>query len=322
MTLTQLRYIVSVGTFRHFGLAAEKTFVSQPTLSIQIQKLEEFLGILIFDRSKQPVEPTEIGKKVILQARLILQETAKISELVKQNKGVIEGEFRLGIIPTVTSSLLPRFLKKFSSKYKGVQLNIEELQTEQIIEMLKKDKLDAGILSTPLQEFGIMEEVLYQEPFVAYVPLNHRLINDEFILYSELNLNDLLLLKEGHCFRNAVLNICENSFSKSNQSSKKVNIESGNFDTLIKLSDEGFGMTLIPYLFALDLKNETKLKKCIKTIEDPKPSREISIVYARAQLKIDIIKALAKEITDAIPKLLKDGNSKVISPLSKKIFRK
>jgi LysR family transcriptional regulator, hydrogen peroxide-inducible genes activator len=313
MTITQLKYAISVDSYRHFGIAAEKVFVSQPTLSIQIQKLEEQLGILIFDRSKQPVEPTEIGKKILLQARIILQESDRIIDIVKQNKGIIDGEFRLGIIPTVTSSLLPRFLKNFSIKYENVQLKIEELQTDQIIEKLKKDQLDAGILSTPLQEFGIIEKQLYYEPFVAYVPNNHRLSKDEFILYSDIDFKDLLLLKEGHCFRNSILNICGNS---NTEQIKKVEIESGNFDTLIKLSDEGFGMTLIPYLFAVDLKGENKNEKNIKAIEDPKPSREISIVYSRAQLKISIINALAQEIKTSVPKALLNSKSKVISPIS------
>src|SRR5690554_2005592 len=314
MTLIQLRYIVAVDTYRHFATAADSCFVTQPTLSMQISKLEKELDVLIFDRSKHPIEPTEIGKKLLAQAKLVLTEASRIEELVKSSKGQISGEFRLGIIPTVFPALLPRFLRKITTDYPDIYLKIEELQTEQIIEKLDKDQLDAGILATPLEKPRIIENTLYYEPFMAYVPEGHRLHGEEFILQSELNLRDILLLKSGHCFRDNIINLCEGAFTESGNSNQLLEFESGNFETLIRLANQGFGMTLIPYLTALDL-NETD-RVNIKPIEHPQPTREISLVYSRAQLKMSIIEILEKEIKNLIPKkLLEKADMALISPL-------
>lgn len=316
MTLIQLRYIVAVDTYRHFANAAEHCFVTQPTLSMQISKLERELDILIFDRSKHPIEPTEIGKKILAQAKLALIEAARIEEIVKASKGQVSGEFRLGIIPTVSPALLPRFLRKITTEYPDIYLKIEELQTDQIIEMLDKDQLDAGILATPLEKPRIIETPLYYEPFMAYVPEGHRLENEEFVLHSELKLRDILLLKSGHCFRDNIINLCDSAFTETGNSNQLLEFESGNFETLIKLANQGFGMTLIPYLTALDL-GETDIAN-IKPIEHPQPTREISLVYSRAQLKISIIEILEREIKSLIPKkLLERADTELISPLRK-----
>lgn len=316
MTIIQLRYIVAVDTYRHFANAAEHCFVTQPTLSMQISKLERELDVLIFDRSKHPIEPTEIGKKILAQAKLVLTEAARIEEIVKASKGQISGEFRLGIIPTVSPALLPRFLRKITSEYPDIYLKIEELQTDQIIEMLDKDQLDAGILATPLEKPRIVETPLYYEPFMAYVPDGHRLQSEEFVLHSELKLRDILLLKSGHCFRDNIINLCESAFTESGNSNQILEFESGNFETLIKLANQGFGMTLIPYLTALDLNEADRAN--IKPIEHPQPTREISLVYSRAQLKISIIEILEREIKSLIPKkLLERADTELISPLRK-----
>jgi|SRR5690554_4054971 len=316
MTIIQLRYIVAVDTYRHFANAAEHCFVTQPTLSMQISKLERELDVLIFDRSKHPIEPTEIGKKILAQAKLVLTEAARIEEIVKASKGQISGEFRLGIIPTVSPALLPRFLRKITSEYPDIYLKIEELQTDQIIEMLDKDQLDAGILATPLEKPRIVETPLYYEPFMAYVPDGHRLQSEDFVLHSELKLRDILLLKSGHCFRDNIINLCESAFTESGNSNQILEFESGNFETLIKLANQGFGMTLIPYLTALDLNEADRAN--IKPIEHPQPTREISLVYSRAQLKISIIEILEREIKSLIPKkLLERADTELISPLRK-----
>lgn len=313
MTLIQLKYVLAVDTHRHFAQAADSCFVTQPTLSMQINKLEKELDILIFDRSKHPVEPTEIGKKIIEQARKAIQESERISEIVQGSKGQISGEFRMGIIPTVSTNLLPRFLKHVTEKYPEIRLRIEELQTDQIIDRLERDQLDAGILATPLDRSGIIERPIYYEPFMAYVPVGHRLEKEDFVLHSELKLNDMLLLKNGHCFRDSVINLCGAAFPEVKSNEKGLDFQSGNFETLIKLADSGFGMTLLPYLMALDLGEEER--KRIKPIEHPQPTREISLVFSRAQLKIRIIDLLAEEIKAKIPsKLLKAEEQTVISP--------
>ncbi len=310
MTITQLQYLIAVDNHRHFARAAEACFVTQPTLSMQIQKLEDELGVLLFDRSKHPVRPTSIGQRIIEQARTVVNETGRITQILQEGKNQLEGPFKIGVIPTVASSLVPRFVQSFHKKFPKIQLQIQELQTDKILEKLRMDELDAGLLATPLEAKGIIEMPLYYEPFMAFIPENHRLGKESFITNSELNVKDLLLLNEGHCFRNSVLNICNKLMDSE---SRPVELESGNFETLIKLSKQGFGMTLIPYLHAIDLSEEDQ--KLVKPIADPKPSREISLVYTRAELKIKVIEELKKIIMKNVPeKMLTDQNA-VISPL-------
>lgn len=310
MTLTQLQYLIAVDNHRHFARAAEASFVTQPTLSMQIQKLEEELGVLLFDRSKHPVRPTAIGERIITQARNVINESLRIDEILQESKNQLEGPFKLGVIPTISPSLIPRFISRFHKKFPKIRLQIQELRTEKIIEKLRIDELDAAILATPLDIKGIIESPLYYEPFMAFVPENHRLANESFVTNSELDVNDILLLNEGHCFRDSILNICN---QRKEKSQKPIELESGNFETLIKLSKKGFGMTLIPYLHALDLAQEDQ--KYIKPIADPRPSREVSIIYTRAELKIKIISEISKIIQQSIPEKLLSEKNEVISPL-------
>ena len=173
MTITQLYYVLAVAEYKNFTLAAEKCFVTQPTLSMQIQKLEDELDILIFDRSKKPILLTEVGEKIVNQAKNIVNEAGRIKDIVDQQKGYIGGEFKVGIIPTVMPTLLPMFLNNFIKKYPKVNLIIEEQTTEDIIKKLKNGHLDCAIAATPLEEENLKEIVLYYELFVAYVPSNH-----------------------------------------------------------------------------------------------------------------------------------------------------
>lgn len=310
MTITQLQYLIAVDNHRHFARAAESCFVTQPTLSMQIQKLEDELGVLLFDRSKHPVRPTAVGEKIINQARTVTHETNRIHQILQEGKNQLEGPFKLGVIPTISSSLIPRFLHSFHEAFPKIQLQIQELQTEKIIEKLRMDELDAGILATPLEMKGIIEKPMYYEPFMAFVPENHRLGKESFVTNSELDINDILLLNEGHCFRNSVLNIC-NKVPREGQ--RPVELESGNFETLIKLSKRGFGMTLIPYLHALDLSEEDQ--KYVKPIAEPTPSREVSLVFTRAELKIKVIEEMQKIILASIPEKLAQEKDEVVSPL-------
>lgn len=255
MTITQLKYVLAVAEHKNFTLAAEKCFVTQPTLSMQIQKIEEELSILIFDRSKKPIQLTDIGQKIVNQAKNIVNEAGRIQDIVDQQKGFVGGDFRLGIIPTIMPTLLPMFLNNFIKKHPKVKLIIEELNTEEIITKLKNGHLDAAIAATPLLEEGIKEIVLYFEPFVAYVPENHQQFQKEEINISDLNVDDILLLQDGHCFRDGILNLCKNN---PKNGFNHFQIESGSFETLIKLADEGLGTTLLPYLHTLDLKESDK----------------------------------------------------------------
>ncbi len=312
MTITQLKYVLAVAEHKNFTLAAEKCFVTQPTLSMQIQKIEEELSILIFDRTKKPIQLTDIGQKIVNQAKNIVNEADRIQDIVEQQKGFIGGEFRLGIIPTIMPTLLPMFLNNFIKKYPKVKLIIEELNTNDIITKLNNGHLDAAIAATPLMEEKIKEIVLYFEPFVAYIPESHKDFQKEEIEIEDLNLNEILLLQDGHCFRDGILNLCKNN---PRNEFNHFQIESGSFETLIKLADEGLGTTLLPYLHTLDLKEADKLK--LRHFKEPKPAREVSLIFPKSELKIQIIDALRSTIAGVIKGAIVFQNVKVISPLQK-----
>lgn len=312
MTITQLSYVLAVAEHQNFTKAAQKCFVTQPTLSMQIQKLEDELDVLIFDRSKKPIELTEVGKKLVTQARNIVNESNRIQDIVDQEKGFVGGEFKLGIIPTVMPTLLPMFLTNFVKKYPKVKLKIEELTTEEIITRINDGHLDAAIAATPLEQESIKERVLYFEPFVAYVPQNHRLHNNKKLETSDLDINDMLLLEDGHCFRDGVINLCK---VFKNHNDDKFQLESGSIETLIKLSDEGLGMTLLPYLHTLDLPE--KSKQNLRFFNEPTPAREVSLIYHKSELKMQIIEALQDVISGIVRGAIAFQNVEIISPLGK-----
>ena len=312
MTITQLSYVLAVAENQNFTKAAEKCFVTQPTLSMQIQKLEDELDIQIFDRSKKPIELTEVGKKIVNQARNIVNESDRIQDIVDQQKGFIGGDFKLGIIPTVMPTLLPMFLKTFVKKYPKVKLKIEELTTDEIISRINDGHLDAAIAATPLENENIKERVLYFEPFVSYIPNKHRLNEKKKIDISDLDINDILLLEDGHCFRDGVINLCK-VFKNTND--EQFQLESGSIETLIKLSNEGLGMTLLPYLHTLDLKESERNN--LHYFTDPSPAREVSIIYHKSELKMQIIEALQDVISGIIRGAIAFQNVQIISPLSK-----
>lgn len=313
MTITQLQYVLAVAEHKNFTLAAEKCFVTQPTLSMQIQKVEEELDIIIFDRSKKPIQLTEVGQKIVAQAKNIVNEADRIQDIVDQQKGFIGGEFRLGIIPTIMPTLLPMFLHNFIKKYPKVKLIIEELNTNEIITKLKNGHLDAAIAATPLEEEKIKEIVLYYEPFMVYIPVSHPKFTQEELEVNDLNMDEILLLQDGHCFRDGILNLCKNN-SQFNDS--KFTIESGSFETLIRLANEGLGITLLPYLHTLELPEKEKSK--LKHFKDPKPSREVSLIFPKNELKIHIIEALRNTISGVIRGAIAFQNVDIISPLQKK----
>ncbi len=312
MTLTQLKYVLAVAEYQNFTLASEKCFVTQPTLSMQIQKLEEELAIIIFNRKKKPIELTAVGHKIIVQAKVILDESNRITDIVDQQKGYVGGEFKLGIIPTITPTLLPLFLNNFIKKYSKVNLKIEELNTNEILKKLKDGHLDAAIASTPLENENIKERVLYYEPFVGFMSESHRLFKKNRITVDDLNIDDILLLEDGHCFKDSIINICRSFKTTTSESFK---LESGSFNTLLKLSKEGMGMTLLPFLNTLDLKEEDK--KYLKEFENPAPAREVALVYHKSQLKMQLVDALKNTIDGVIRGVISFSDVQIISPLKK-----
>jgi len=313
MTITQLQYVLAVAEYQNFTLAAQKSFVTQPTLSMQVQKLEDELDVLIFDRSKKPIGITEVGKKIVAQAKNIVNEAERIHDIVDQDKGFIGGDFTLGIIPTIMPTLLPMFLKTFITKYPKVNLIIREQSTESLIKNILEGHLDAGIAATPLEIEFIKERPLYYEPFVGYVPVGHRLGNAKKLDPEDLDITDILLLKDGHCFRDGVINLCN---SPKNRNDEHFQLQSGSFETLVNLSNEGMGMTLLPYLNTLEL--DANKKKNLKHFNNPSPAREVSLIYHKSELKIQITEALRDVISGIVRGAIAFQDVEIISPLSGK----
>lgn len=297
MTLSQLDYIVAVDTYRHFATAAEACHVTQPTLSMQIQKLEDELGVLVFDRSKQPVVPTETGQSILVQARDVLRAARRIPEIVSESKEDFRGDFKIGIIPTLAPYLLPYFIGEFVRKYPAVSVHIQELVTEQVIEKLRNGLIDVGVVVTPLEENGITEIPLFQEPFVAYAADGNSLLKKTTVAQTELQTDGLWLLTEGHCFRSQVLNLC--GADRQPNSITALRYETGSLETLIKLIDKQGGFTLLPYLATLDM--DAVRRSRLRPFNAPSPVREVSLVMHRSYLKRQLITALKQEIVMHLP---------------------
>lgn len=303
MTLTQLKYIIAVDRYRHFATAAEKSYVTQPTLSMQIHKLEEELGITIFDRSKSPVIPTEIGEKIIEEAKKIIKQSKHIEDLAALNDDELRGTFRIGIIPTVAPYLLPLFLRNFRRKHPDVRLIFEEVVTDELLDLLNQDHLDIGIIATPADRGNIFEEDLYYEPFLGYVSEDHPLAKKERLSVDDLEVTNLWLLNEGHCFRDQTVKLCK-KFRKNKLDNPKIEFESGNLETLKQLVEQNFGMTLLPYLAKSQI-NAQCAKAHLREFDDPVPRRKVRMVYGREYLKKNIIEAFKEEIMASIPDVLK-----------------
>jgi len=297
MNFQQLQYIISVDETRHFADAAKKCFVTQPTLSMMIQKLEEELGVMIFDRKQKPIVPTSNGEKIIEQAKVILNQKNLLFEIIQQERETLEGDLHLGIIPTIAPYLLPLFIKSFTTKFPQINLIAEEINTETIISKLKKGTLDIGILATPLLEDNIMETPIYYEEFYLYGTQN---FDKKYILPEEVNLNQLLLLEEGHCLRSQVLNLCQLKEKVNSNFSYK----SGSLETLKRLVEKNQGITILP---ELAIKNVDK--KRIIPFEAPSPVREISLVTHKSFIKKKVFDSLLEEIQKHIPKKLKKNPS-------------
>ncbi|MCC5931114.1 MAG: hydrogen peroxide-inducible genes activator [Cyclobacteriaceae bacterium] len=300
MTLQQLEYIVAVDIHRHFVKAAESCFVTQPTLSAMIHKLEEELDVIIFDRSRQPVSPTRAGEAIIAQARRVLAEAASIKAQIDEARNIIRGEVRLGIIPTVAPYLLPLFLKSLLDKYPEVKIIIRELTTQNIVDGLLKEELDAGILASPLNHLHINENPLYHERFLAYSGEIGKDALKKYILPGEIDLNRLWLLEEGHCFRSQVVNFCE--LKKRKKIHTQLEYEAGSIDSLIRIINASGGITILPEMAVLDFTDAEK--KQLHYFKDPTPVREISMVTYKYAVKRKIIEVIGEEISSRVLPLL------------------
>lgn len=302
MTLTQLEYILAVADTGSFSQAARQCHVTQPTLSMQIQKLEEELGIILFDRTKQPIRPTSVGEEILQQARLVVKGSQHLKEIVDDAKGSLRGELRIGIIPTLAPYLLPLFLKKIKATHNRLHLTFEELQTEAMVEKIRNHSLDLGIVVTPIEDLNIANHVLFYEPFSVYLSKGHPLLAQKSLYEKDLSSEDVLLLNEGHCFREQSLSLCR-SKKNTTLSERSFTFESGSLETLKKLVDQGESFTLLPWLAAMDVQD----KKRLRPFSDPVPTREVSLIHGPHFQR----KALLRALIETIKKNLPEGLSSV-----------
>ena len=309
VSITQLTYASAVARHRHFGKAAETCEVTQPTLSMQIKKLETSLGVVLFDRSRKPVEMTQVGEQIIRQMGQILQEISRIEDIVDSARGEIRGDFHLGIIPTLAPYLLPRFLEDFGRTHPDVTLYVQELQTDEMLIQINDGHIDAGLLATPTHAQGIIEQPLFFEPFYVLTTPGHPLLKKKTVRQEDLSLDEVWLLTEGHCLRNQTLHLCE---LKRSDSAKRVHFAAGSLETLIRMVEQGSGYTLMPQLATEGISNDRQ-RNTLRKFSGSQPGREISIAFSRADLKRGIIDALSDSIRANLPStLVKKGRRNVI----------
>jgi LysR family transcriptional regulator, hydrogen peroxide-inducible genes activator len=305
MTLQQLEYIIALDTYRHFGKAALHCNIAQPSLSVQIQKLEEELKTTIFSRNKMPITPTETGIIIIEQARKIMAESATMTQLIQQQKNTIEGNLKIGIIPTLAPYLLPLFLLEFIKKYPAVSLNVSELTTDKIIRRLKNGMLDIGILATPLSQKELEETFLFNEEFVAYVSKKEKIFAKKYLLPADIDVNKMWLLEEGHCLRSQTINLCE--LQKISSVQKHLDFETGSIETLKKFVEKNEGITLLPELATIDM--SAAKKAMLRYFKSPAPVREISMVTNRGFVKLRLANILKESILEHLPQEVSNKKS-------------
>lgn len=313
MNIQQLEYIIAVDNHRHFSKAAEASFVTQPTLSMMIQKLEDELGTKIFDRSQLPVQPTEIGTKIINQARMAVAQINQIKEIIMEERNEVKGVFRLGVIPTVSPYLLPKIMNVHTKLNNDIQIIVKELTTNDILRGLANDTLDGAILATPLGDENISEVPIYYERFYAYVsPKETSLFAKNEIDENDLSNRKLWMLDEVHCFRTQILHLC--NLKKQSNNNSIFTFEAGSIDTLIKIVDDNDGITVIPEM-AIENLNERQ-KKNVRPIKGSTPVREISLVTKKDFIREKMINIIVEEIKEAVPHSYKDSAlKKYVVPL-------
>lgn len=317
MTITQLEYVVAVATYKSFVAAAEKCFVTQPTLSMQIQKLEEELGIRLFDRNKHPIAITAIGEKVVAQAKEIIAAKNKVTEIIQDEERTVEGSFRLAVIPTIAPYIVPAMLEDYVANYPDVQLQIKEMETKAIIEALYNNELDAALVSTPLNESGTKEYPLFYEQFVCYYAKDDKALAKKLITPEDIEIEKIWLLNEGHCMRNQVLDLCSD-YVKEMQAGKSYRYESSNVETLRKMVDRNGGMTVLPELSTVEFSED--LMENVRYFEDPVPVREISLITTDHFVKKAILQSLMDEVLKLVPEKMRvqKKNRKVLRIQSSK----
>jgi LysR family hydrogen peroxide-inducible transcriptional activator len=296
MTLVQLEYVIALDAVKHFAKAAASCHVTQPSLSMQVQKLEVELGVQVFIRTN-PVITTETGQIVIEQAKKILSEARMMQQLIHQEKNIVAGTLKIGIIPTLAPYLLPKFLQAFIKQYPQVRLSIHELTTENIVRQLKNGSLDAGILATPLNVADLKEHFLFNEEFVAYVSRKEKVFAKKYLLPGDIDVHRMWLLEEGHCLRSQVMNLC--ALQKDASIEKHFDYAAGSIETLKNFVDKNGGITLLPELATYDM-SKTR-KNMLRYFRSPAPVREISLVTLKTYSKTRLIDIFKQTILDNLP---------------------
>ena len=294
MTIIQLEYLLAVANYGSFTLASERCFVTQPSLSMQIKSLEDELGVILLDRSKKPVIPTEAGSIVLAQARETLNSFRRIKEVVQEMKGEISGTLRLGVIPTIAPYLLHRFLPSFVQQYPSVELEIREMLTGDIVESMNRDMLDGAIVAGGTVPEDINEHELFNDTFHVYVSPQNPLYERSNIRIEDIDPEQLILLFEGHCMRNQILELCQKS--RNNHSS--YSFECGSLETIMRIVDTTGMLTIIPQL-VVDVMDQTHLKQ-VRPLAKGATSRKIVLATRRSYIKQSLIKALCDSITTSV----------------------
>ncbi|APR80356.1 Hydrogen peroxide-inducible activator [Minicystis rosea] len=303
LTLTQLRYLAALDQHRSFRVAAERCHVTQPALSMQIQKLEELFGFPVFDRSAQPIVPTEQGEAVLAQARAVLRECDRLGDVVRVACGQkLSGLYRLGVIPTLAPTLVPLLLPAFVRDHPTVELVVEELRTEPLIARVLDGSLDGGLAATPLSVPGLHERPLFVEALAVYLAPDHPLTQRTHVLQSDLVEHRPWLLEEGHCFRNQVLHVCRLA---RRYDGPQARFDGSSFETLVSLVDAGIGLTVLPRSVVARLSEAQRRR--VRSFAEPAPAREVSFVFSREQLRRRIADAVVEELVRAVPAALGDG---------------
>jgi len=307
MTIQQLEYIVAVDKYRHFAKAAEASNVTQPTLSIMIQKLEEELDTKIFDRSAQPVQPTALGKRVIEQARVTLRHFGLVRETVESEQNVAKGSFQMGVIPTIAPYIVPELLYRQIDNANDIALVIKENPTSILINELLSGAIDGALMASPLHHSQLVEYPLYYEKFYAYVSPHDKAYKKRTIDLDKVDINNLWLLENVHCFRGQIERLCQKkqAISASNQA---VKYEAGSIDTLIHIVDCNNGMTVIPEMSAMSLSEEKQ--ENLRAFKNLTAVREVSLVVSKEYVRKTMLNTVMKMIRSVVPKSMQDEKLK------------
>ncbi len=298
-SLAQLEYAVALADHGHFGRAAVACGISQPALSMQVRALERRLGVPLFDRDATPVTPTDLGALVIEHARTMLGDGGAIVDLPARIAGRVEGELRLGVLPTLAPYLLPRALPGIARRYPALRLVVEELPTPVVLDRLRAGGIDAGIIATVPHEAGLRHRALFREPLLLYVHRSHPLAARKRVRADELSPDDAWLLSDEHCLRAQSLALCKDRESVSGVGcAGNVRFESGNVETLRRLVEGGEGFTLLPWLAV-----PKPVPRSVRVIPigAPAPSREVRLVQRRQYLKAHLVDAVVHALLDGLP---------------------